>query len=571
MVRMTGALKSILFLLALTLLAGAGASAARAAACGANQRELLVTNKSTQPVWIGGGGGALRSVCVVDASTSCLANPSTIDSTTGACECGTQAGTLACPGTSVATGAGSNGGLNCACTQDSDCGTGAGCNTSNNWCYFKLPNPVAHSGAGAFTWKLAKSASPPKPGGWAEFCLDQASVSWNSGSIPSEVWWSGGVAPRTGCSPDGTGCMTGDCGASSNSDCPTGQGGAPPASLAEFTLQIQQNDFYDISVINGANIAEQMRPLPGQPVASPSGTTAAYWCKTPGLKTWQGGKCDWDFGKYITNVHYPVGEVNSYTPFLLDSSKPCSTANNPTGCPTGYTCSGAPGACYLGCDPNGPNTCPGSLKCVTAQDNNGYCQCTREKDCAGNGYCGNQSIPGKGIFLQQCGKFAGWWSADDFCAGNTNAVFGPLDCGAPILDGDNSSHTTLASLFACAAKGGDSAGNTTSCYNSSTAQTYPSTCCGCATYDQDDADGLSQFWPKNGTSKCAAVGDLTANDPVWDAEIQPWLVNLKRACPTAYSYPYDDPTSTFQCRGTGTSNLLGYQVIFMNMPKPPAP
>ncbi len=229
---MRGALKSILFLLALTSLAGPGASAARAAACGANQRELLVTNKSSQPIWIGGGGGALRSVCVVDANTACLANPSTINSSTGACECGTQSGTLACPGTSVATGAGSNNGLNCACTQDSDCGSGAGCNTSTNWCYFKLPNPVAHSGAGAFTWKLAKSASPPQPGGWAEFCLDQASVSWNGGSIASEVWWSGGVAPRTGCDPDGTNCMTGDCGASPNSDCPTGQGGAPPASLA---------------------------------------------------------------------------------------------------------------------------------------------------------------------------------------------------------------------------------------------------------------------------------------------------------------------------------------------------
>jgi len=196
------------------------------------------------------------------------------------------------------------------------------------------------------------------------------------------------VAPRTGCNPDGTNCVTGDCNASPNSGCPTGKAGAPPASLAEFTLQAQQNDFYDISVINGANIAEVMRPLPTQPVAKPSGTSAAYWCKAPGLKTLQGGLCDWDFGKYVTNVHFPPGSVKSYMPLLLDSSKPCSTANTPTGCPAGYTCTGAPGGCFLSCNPSDPNPCPGSFQCLPSQDGNNYCQCARQKDCKGNGYCG---------------------------------------------------------------------------------------------------------------------------------------------------------------------------------------
>jgi hypothetical protein len=143
-----------------------------------------------------------------------------------------------------------------------------------------------------------------------------------------------------------------------------------------------------------------------------------------------------------------------------------------------------------------------------------------------------------------------------------------------MTDGDNSSQTNLASLFACAVKGGQSPGNGTSCYNQGTAATYPLTCCGCATYDQEDEpDSLSGFWPTNGTSTCAKVkvNPLGANDAVWDAEIQPWLVNLKLACPTAYSYPFDDPTSTFQCRGKGTTNLLGYHIIFMDLPKPQAP
>src|SRR5260370_24299375 len=65
--------------------------------CASSQRELLISNHGPQDLWIGGGGGALRSVCVVNASTSCLAAADTINSTTGACSCGTQQGTLACP------------------------------------------------------------------------------------------------------------------------------------------------------------------------------------------------------------------------------------------------------------------------------------------------------------------------------------------------------------------------------------------------------------------------------------------------------------------------------------------
>jgi Thaumatin family len=538
--------------------------------CQANQRELLLTNSTSQDIWIGGGGGALRSVCVVDQNNSCLAALTSINPSTGACSCGTQQGTLACPGIAQSTGSGTNGGLNCACTMDSDCGSGAGCNANTNLCYFLLPKkPVAHAYIRQpFTWRLAKTTASQR-GGWAEFCLDQASVMWNGSSIPSEVWWSGGVFARTGCKSDGTGCVTADCSAAPDSNCGAGVGGSNPATIAEFTLQSKQNDFYDITAINGANVAEKMLPLPAA-TATPGSVSAPYWCKVPGATVAQGGKCDWNFGRYTKWVHYPKDSVTDYTAFLLNSSKPCSTTSNPTGCPAGYTCTGAPGGCFLTCNPSDATPCPDSLECLPSQDGNNYCQCSKQSECSGKGYCGTQFIPGKGLLLQQCGKFAGWWSADDFCGSFPNDTVGPLNCGEMITDGDNSSQTNLTSLFACAVKGGQSPGNGTSCYNQGTAATYPYTCCGCATDDQDDPDSLSRFWPKNGTSTCAKVGkDLKANDAVWETEIQPWLVNLKRACPTAYSYPFDDVTSTFQCRGKGTTNLLGYHIIFMNLPKPP--
>jgi Thaumatin family len=565
---------SILVLLTCGIPAISGLGIAAQVSCPANQRELLITNNTSQDIWIGGGGAALRSVCVVDQNTSCLAVSASINPSTGACRCGTQSGTLACPGTAQSTGSGTNGGLNCACTVDSDCGSGAGCNTTANVCYFLLPTaPVAHAYIRKpFTWQLAK-ASPSQQGGWAEFCLDQASVMWNGSSIPSAVWWNGGVFARTGCMSNGTGCATADCNAAPDSNCGAGVGASNPATIAEVTLQSKQNDFYDITAINGANVAAKILPLPAAK-ATPGGVSAPYWCKVPGATVAQGGKCDWNFGRYTKWVHYPKDSVTDYTSFLLNSSKPCSTNAKPTGCPSGYTCSGAQGGCFLTCNPGG-SPCPDSLECLPSQDpsqdSNNYCQCSKQSECSGKGYCGTQFIPGKGTFLQQCGKFAGWWSADDFCGSFPNDTVGPLNCGEMIKDGDYSSQTNRASLFACAAKGtnGLSPGNGTSCYNQTTAATYPFTCCGCGTYDQDDADSLSRFWPKNGTTSCAKVDVHKANDKVWETDIQPWLVNLKRACPTAYSYPYDDPTSTFQCRGKGTTNLLGYHIIFMNLPKPP--
>jgi hypothetical protein len=517
--------------------------------CGPARRQLTVTNATTQTIWIAGGGGALRSVCVVSANETCLAAASTIDATTGACQCGTDAGTLACPATSLATGSGTNGGLNCECTTDADCGSTAKCNTNKNLCYFVLP---AAKSPAPFNWKLFPTKS-------ATFCVAPASVNSSFGTIPSAVWWSGGIFARTGCRPDGTSCATGDCSAQPHSNCGAGVGGQNPATIAEFTLQRQANDFYDITLINGANLAERMAPIPA-PVATPGAVSKPYWCKVPGsfVNPYAPRDCNWNFGKYIKQVPYPsTTSTTDFTALLLHSSKQCFSTSE---CQTGYTCSGSPGACIKTCASD--SDCAGTDQphCLSGGNGQNYCQCNAESDCTGHGYCGTQFIPGVGpnqTYLQQCGVFAGWWTIDDFCA-NQNNVVGPFDCGASILDGDGSSSTNLASLAGCTIRGSSSAGNGTSCYNDST---YPTTCCGCAT---DSSNVLAQYWPPGAASACNGNNNTT-----WASAIQPFLVNLKRACPTAYSYPYDDPTSTFQCRSDKPINRLGYKVIFRDLVRPP--
>ncbi|KVH96522.1 thaumatin-like protein 1 [Cynara cardunculus var. scolymus] len=77
-----------------------------------------------------------------------------------------------------------------------------------------------------------------------------------SRSFQAPTGWSGRFWGRTGCNFDGSGsgsCQTGECG-SGQVEC-NGAGAAPPATLAEFTLGTGGSDFYDVSLVDGYNLA----------------------------------------------------------------------------------------------------------------------------------------------------------------------------------------------------------------------------------------------------------------------------------------------------------------------------
>ncbi|XP_074294510.1 thaumatin-like protein 1 [Silene latifolia] len=75
-------------------------------------------------------------------------------------------------------------------------------------------------------------------------------------TFPAPTGWSGRFWGRTGCTFDSSGagsCSTGDCG-SGQVEC-NGAGAAPPATLAEFTLNGSGGqDFYDVSLVDGYNL-----------------------------------------------------------------------------------------------------------------------------------------------------------------------------------------------------------------------------------------------------------------------------------------------------------------------------
>lgn len=514
-----------------------GAAAGSVSSAQANpDRILSVVNNSQETIWIGAAGGSTVPACVIPGGQTCLASPSLTSN--GMCACSAsqpQNGTLVCPSGSTPSADGKF----CTCDPSSAnaCG-GSGATTACSVsadpqrCFWVMPEPSQSGSSASNPWQLDPSKT-------ATFTLPQP-TQWSTGSTSADspVWWSGGMFARTGCRPDGTQCATADCSAPANQSCPAGQGGSNPFSQAEFTLQVAADDFYDITIINGANLSVEMAPAAKQQLASAgSNDDPKYWCSNPGGATSSTGLggCSWDFDPIVQGV--------DQTALLLNSSLPCSTANPPSGCPSGYTCSGAPGGCFLSCSSD--NDCPGSLSCQE-----GFCQCDDDSDCASGQSCGSQFVPGiTRAVLQQCGSFAGWWTADDFCA--LVSKYGPLDCTKSIQDGNQTSNTTLQNLFACTGN------NASSCYNS---DAQAGICCGCAT---DTSNPLSSKWPP------AATGDQCfSNDSTWAAQAQPWLAYLKDGCPTAYTYPFDDATSTFKCNTQASPNQVNYTITFGGLPTP---
>ncbi|XP_048130316.1 thaumatin-like protein 1 [Rhodamnia argentea] len=144
-----------------------------------------------------------------------------------------------------------------------------------------------------------------------------------SRSFQAPPAWSGRFWGRTGCSFDSStsqgSCATGDCG-SGQVEC-NGAGAAPPATLAEFTVQSGgAQDFYDVSLVDGYNLPMLVDASGG------SGTCLSTGCVT---------------------------DLNQQCPAELrdESGQGCKSACEAFGSPE-YCCSGAYGA---------PDTCKPSI------------------------------------------------------------------------------------------------------------------------------------------------------------------------------------------------------------------
>ena len=318
--------------------------------------------------------------------------------------------------------------------------------------------------------------------------------------------WSGGIAGRTGCAGTGA-CQTADCGSNgANNSCPVGQGFSNPATLAELTLERNIVDTYDITAINGVNIGLSMGPTNNTPVS-----TAAYYCGNPGSNVANNGlmgNCNWNLATFAP------APVSTYT-YVTDT--------------TGVTCS---------------STTP---------------------DCTGNPgtVCGISFNASANTLTKKCGMQLGFLNANQICSfANTNFTYpnNGKNPGDAFFNCDSQLPTPPATLgpysdlgmYACATP--NAAQSTlNSCYKN-----YGGTvtdCCGCV--DWWNVAGVNV--PQSATQSCGS--NIST---FWTSTVQPTISWLKKACPTMYTYQYDDASSKFTCDNLATSaqNTVNYTITY---------
>lgn len=172
--------------------------------------------------------------------------------------------------------------------------------------------------------------------------------------------------------------------------------------------------------------------------------------------------------------------------------------------------------------------------------------------CSSGQACPGSELCGLNIGINKvCGDFLGFWTADEACAINsTNAqpYFGCNDyLGTPFP----ANTYRMSDLYSC--KTPDASQPTlNSCYKVGAT----TACCGCANWETLSVIPAITLPPAPITENC-----LNANS-TWTSIVQNSLLWMKQTCPTVYTYPFDDKSSTFTCQDSNTPNTVDYTVTF---------
>lgn len=317
----------------------------------------------------------------------------------------------------------------------------------------------------------------------------------------SGVMWSGVISGSTGCSTTTNTCLQAECGNNGGTtNCANGQGFTPPATQAEFTFLTNGDDSYDVEVINGFHIPIEVYP------STVGVNVGLYHCTHDGAPTLTDdfGACNWDSAT-------PPSPTSQYYWVTTGNTAPCT---------------------------------PGS--------------------------CGTQ-LCGLDINLDQvCGDFSGYWTADELCGANAtkaNTYFGCTTALPQTTEADDSifpTGYTYTQLYQCKTPVSTNP-LLNSCYPT---QQVPlnDTCCGCVNW-QDPPYSIQL--PAL-TVTCGGTGHPPKANSLWTApstepatqpSVLPTLAWMKQACPTYYTYPYDDASSDFACNN-GNPNSIGYTIVF---------
>ncbi|CAM9474740.1 unnamed protein product [Discosporangium mesarthrocarpum] len=325
------------------------------------------------------------------------------------------------------------------------------------------------------------------------------------------VRWSGNIWGATGCD-SAVACETAFCMGNTgfpDGYCPPSTGPLGPVTKAEFTLVDTGVDFYDVSAIDGVNLPMEMKP---NTESSPLWRDDDYWCSNPGgADTLSNdlGDCSWKFDPSDVEE---LGDMSRYLRWVENDGSLVNCQEDSD------------------CDKNldGEET-----KCGTMFGRNSL-----------NG------APSDGLFPMMCGRPLGWHSAGGICGSSGYKPLGYFPNSYPFMceqyTGQDAANSTLGDLYSC--RGGI---YSESGYSIGAAETS----CGCPD------------WPEEGIP-APSSGECHANNPLWDRYSLPWLKFLKVACPTTYSFPFDDHSSTFVCANNDRynthegDNSMSYEIVF---------
>ncbi len=320
----------------------------------------------------------------------------------------------------------------------------------------------------------------------------------------------GAIYGRTQCNTSTGVCATANCPViAGTGTCQTSIGANNPTTIfeANMTSLAATDGVYDISIINGFNIPGQIKSL--APLSSDAfgcGQSAGATIQPTGSSL---GACPWSFT----------------TPSTI---APDTAAN------------------YIWVSSGTTNGCGA---------------------CGANEYCGTaySADGGQAPIYQHCGTFLGYWTLADYVGYSASSQWGLNGVGANLYNAYNmgtvlpngplgsygtvgGTAATYAALYACTPTSNNSLN---SGYGSGTpANPLPNTnVCGC--YD----------WNQSGSAApTAQASQCTGYNSDWITNVYPRILWLKQACPTAYTYQFDDKSVSFTCNVP--AQKTSYQITF---------
>lgn len=377
----------------------------------------------------------------------------------------------------------------------------------------------------------------------------------------------GNIFGRTGCETDSSQsnygiCQTGNCTVAGSSAGTCTYAPNSPVTLFEqnFEPKGTADGFYDISLINGFNLPGEFRSLsPYVAIAATGPDQPANFSNTCGNSA---GAIIQPLGTALNICTWSFSPPSSGSTDCTSGTGTENTANY-------YNVSY--GTSNDGCT---PGSCSGTQVCGMSQSLN------------------SSSAPTGTPIYRHCGTWEGYWTLADWInfsadsnwgTGSFCNLFSHYSMGTTLgittygystrfPNSNPMPAATYADMFGCVPT------SQLTCYPN----TGPKTCfnvpqdpyfalntgygntynvCGCHDWNNPSITPSTAQTGQN--SQC------TADNSLWESQVYNRILWLKEACPTAYSYQFDDKSSSFQCNVTG--QLTSYQITFCPGGKTGAP